>query len=517
MKPHPPLYIPPSGIYTKGLTVVITSFKRSKYLHRAIASAFTAGVPRVAVTSMEPTPEVLEVAEEFRNVPGFSFSPIGADLGCNELWMQSAYRSTDSRVLLLHDDDFLDPEFGRVYTEQISPFMDKGGFATWRATVRWDDGRVFFADYFNGPTRILPSGEFQNYVIGTGKFSLSPIVTVFDRNTLIGALKECKAHLTHPDCLLHPGMLLGTEIIAHLRNAQHGKGWLYIDKVLSYYGAHDGSGTVKAEKTGNHLELIRGYDQSRAHYRRMHSTRLAHEPKILFVYSDYGNGGTPEEITRFAHARKTWDFHFENGEFVELPVTAAMLTRSARNLGDTRALPFVKDLVNHGMCRARPEDIVVVANRDICLTTTALERLRWGVERGKGVAVAVRRTMPNPPMNRLHRSVTNCKPDGGFDLFAFTPAWWAANEAKLPDMLLGREAWDTCWRMLADEKGADVYLDDITYHEPHDSPWRAEQFTSPSQVYNRNLCLDFAKKRPHDVRARHFMATIKPVLGPALK
>lgn len=492
---------------TNGLTVAITSFRRAGHLRRAIISAFEAGVSRVSVTSMDPTPEVLGVASEFSGNPGFSFHPIGADLGCNELWLQTAYRVSDSRLLLLHDDDYLDPEFGEVYKSTISPNMDKRIVTTWRGQVRWENGKTYSADYWKGPSDRISPLRFQQYLLGLGKLSLSPIITVFDRNTLIWALKECRARLTHPDCLLHPGMLLGTEIIAHLRNSQWGTGgWHYLDKVLSYYGAHEGSGTVKAEQSGDLSELVRGYDFSRRYFLSHGRQRQESASKILFVYSDYAPND-PETLRRHAYAKKTWDFHFDQGEVIALPTTKSSFSRTSADMGDPVGLPFVKDLVNHGMERARPEDIVVVANRDICLTTTFVEALRAGVKRGNGgVCVAARRSYPHPDERRLYRSVNGCKPDGGFDLFAFTPAWWNRFHSHLPDMVLGREAWDTCWRTLAEETsgGEAVYLDDVTYHEPHESPWKAVRTTSPSQVHNRKLCLEFYQKRPRDPRAHHF-------------
>lgn len=157
-----------------------------------------------------------------------------------------------------------------------------------------------------------------------------------------------------------------------------------------------------------------------------------------------------------------------------------------------------------------PEDIVAFINLDIGLTSMAADKLIDGIARGNGVTCCPRRVFPGnylgPKPGRIFRSVTNLRTDGGFDLFAMTPQWWKVNRAKMPDMLIGREAWDTVFRNIAEEwatrRGSipellyavdgdwsrnPAYTDDVIWHKEHLSHWQKERTTSPGQIHNRNL------------------------------
>jgi hypothetical protein len=168
-------------------------------------------------------------------------------------------------------------------------------------------------------------------------------------------------------------------------------------------------------------------------------------------------------------------------------------------MGDPRPAPFLKDIINYGMRYARPEDVVVYCNRDIFLTSHAPERIHQAVTRN-GMAVAWRRNL-KPKQGKIYKHVTNARKDGGVDLIAFTPKWWAEHSKDLPDMLIGREAYDWVLRIFAEElHGKSIYADDIIGHEPHESFWRKNRKTNPGQQHNRALAKVFFARR-HDRRA----------------
>lgn len=479
------------------LTVCITNFKRPTFLARAIKSCVTAGIQRVAVFSMEPDAQVLEVIRRAKTLPiHFSFDSLPVDLGCQETWLQAVYRANTERVIVLHDDDMLAPEFGAAYRDIIGPVLDSGkaGFASWRGHIINERNQVAATEYFKSPTGIFQSTEIERVVMTPGRLSLSPVVSVFNRTILLNALKECVSALVGDESHLHPGMTLGTEILAYLRHCSHFKTWLYVDQVLSFYGSHGGSGTIKAQQSGGLTKLTVGYDFAR-NYFVSHRDKDFSEPRLLFVFSEYRKNGIDEQ-RRCDNASTTWQFHFNQGTLLSFPVLNADLPRTSAHLGDSRPVPYVKDLIDYGIQFAMADDIVVIANRDICLTTVAPERIEEGVKRGKGFTAAIRRNWSQMPAGRLRRTVLNCKPDGGFDLFAMTPAWWAAHRDKMPDMLLGREAWDTVLRNIAEDlAGKDAYVDDATYHEYHHSFWLREKMTNPGQIHNRKLAREFFTKR----------------------
>lgn len=494
--PPPVSYVESVAPDAEDLTVCITNFHRAGHLERAIRSVYAAGFKRVVVASMEPDEAVRQVINRFAG-PQLTWTSLPVDLGCNELWLQAAYRSQTDRMILLHDDDFLAPKLGQVYRDTICPALRNGvGFASWRGHVMWDDGSKREIEWFRGDTAVLPSRAIEDFVATKGRLSLSPVISVLRRDVLIGALKEARDYLVDPKCLLHPGMLLGTEILAYLRHCSTYSQWLYVNEVLSYYGAHAGSGTVQAEQSHNLQPLIEGYDVARDHFQEYRMDPPPRPGRLIWVYSDYPDKGE-DDRRRNDQARQTWQFHFDQGEVLEFPVRDEQLPRTSQSLGDPRPVPYVRDLFDWGLQFAQPEDVVVYANRDLCVTTTLVEKIWQGVAAGNGAAVAVRRNWPQVPAGRLCRSVRQLKPDGGYDLFAVTPGWWRAHREDMPDMLIGREAWDTVMRTLMEETGggAAVYVDDCTYHENHMSFWIGERRTNEGQLYNRRLGLEFFRAR----------------------
>ena len=103
-------------------------------------------------------------------------------------------------------------------------------------------------------------------------------------------------------------------------------------------------------------------------------------------------------------------------------------------------MPKIREVLDYGCSFALPEDIVVYANADAGLTTAAVERIIEGISRGRGVTSCGNRMLDPFPRTDLE-NVTNCKIRGG-PIIAMTPAWWAARPGQVPDMYIGREAWE---------------------------------------------------------------------------
>lgn len=485
------------------LTVCITSFRRAPYLKRAIDSVLAAGISRIVVATSEPDGDVLAVLEEHKSRPGFVSVVFDDDIGCNRTWLEAAYRSRTDRMILLHDDDLLRPELGEAYAGLIKPAMDSGQaeFVSWRACLYFDDGTTRPTEWFGGRTRLMSSDQLRSFLMRPKRLSLSPIISVLRRNTLIASLKESERYLTpHQRCLYHPGMLLGTEIVAYLRHCEAHKKWMYVDQVLSMYGACDSSGTVKVQKGGDLSVITNGYDVAREHFRSGACKRIQLDPRIIFIYDDMPPRDE-DEARRFDYAKWSWKFHFNHGTLLEFPVTVESFPRSSRDLGDERATPFVHDVLDYGCSLACPEDVVVFVNRDIGLTTTAPDRILSHTPR-HGVSVGLRRNIIPKP-GRYYRTVTNARRDGGVDMAAVTPAWWVKNKSKYPDMLIGREGWDWVFRKMSEEAaGRYVYLDDCLIHEPHPSWWKTVRKTNAGQQHNRGLAREFFKARKNHMAVR---------------
>lgn len=481
------------------LSICITSFRRPTYLDRCIKSALATGVKNVVVSTMEPDKETLNVLLQHKDK--IILHVLDDDMGCHENWIQAAYRSPTDRMILLHDDDVLLPELGEVYEKDIRGVLDGGGcgFVSWRAHLLHDNGTISPTEWFRGKPGVQSSGIVRDFLLKLGRLSLSPIISIFNRRVLLGALKEGGAALyKHDACLHNPGMLLGTEIVAYLRHCAVYPRWLYVDKVLSLYGCCDSSGTVKAQKTGDLTHLTKGYDVARKYFMSGEAETPAHAPRIIFTYDDV-EPMDRDEARRFDYAMSTWKFHFNSGDMLEFPTKVSQWKRSSADMGDPRPAPFFKDIINHGMSHAMDEDVVVYCNRDIFLTSHAPERILDGVSQ-HGVMVAWRRNL-KPKAGKIYKHVTNARKDGGVDLIAFTKQWWSKNQHEIPDMLIGREAYDWILRIIAEEKhGKDIYRDDIIGHEPHESFWKKNKKTNPGQQHNRALAKVFFARR-HDRRA----------------
>jgi len=456
------------------LTVCITSFKRAKYRNRALFSCEDAGVKNVVISEMGADQNVESFCQTRR-----PFHSLTVDLGCHALWLQAVYRAQTARVIVLHDDDLLAREFGGTYRNEIAPMLNSEvGFASWRAALYYDDGRTHPCEYFHGETRVLPSSELAAIVSHKGRLSLSPVVSVFNREVLLHALKDSEGALPW----LRPGMPLGTEIVVYLRHCQRFKKWLYVNKVLSFYGAHDGSGTVKAEQAKTLKPLTDGYDAARLHCFR-NTNYLRHAPRCLLVSCPHGN-----ESKKELDAQKTWLFQMELGRMLNFPFHSE---RSSEQIGDARGMAYLRDVLDYGAEYALSEDVIVYSNRDLAFTIDLPQRLIRGIANGGGVCIAWRRTMEYNP-NQHFESVKQGKLDGGVDLIAVSPHWWKTHRQRIPDFFLGGNFWDYCFRIYAERVcGKGVYIDDGTYHAPHPSMFSRVGLDNPVQQHNLALARDF--------------------------
>ena len=454
------------------LTCCITTFRRPERLAACIASVKAAGITNIVVCD----------GEEY-----------GEDIGCNNTWMVAAYRATTKRVVLVHDDDSLHPDFGQVYEHIIAPCLDKrdAGFASWDAEVKFDDGRTQPLPYWQGTgPSVMPSKNLLSHLDTC--LTHSPIVSVLNRATLIRACQEASERLITNDSIERPGMLLGTELIVYYRHVEKFKRWLHVPTVLSYYGSHGGSGTVRAQENGEERRLARGYNLARAAAR---TPAPPPTPRLLLVHSVY----TPKDeklAEKQRIAQESWKWHFANADVIDLPYRAPKM-------------PTIREVLDYGCSFALPEDIVVYANADAGLTTPAVERIVVGVNRGRGVTCCGNRDL-TPTPGRLYKNITNCKAPGGIEVIAFSPAWWALHRAKMPDMDIGREAWDTCFATLAQEwvdgtaaeyanememwLRSRAFTDNVCWHQKHYSEWEDRRFQG-TNLRNRELARAFFAER----------------------
>jgi hypothetical protein len=167
--------------------------------------------------------------------------------------------------------------------------------------------------------------------------------------------------------------------------------------------------------------------------------------------------------------------------------------RSALALGDSRRLPYLRDILSSALEMVRSDhDCIVWMNDDVALPVGALERLRKHVLLWD--AVSIRRQESNA--TEVHM---------GRELFAFRAGWLRRHLEKIPDYLIGTEAFDLgLSAYIRRERGIESTFRNfstdffpcelppgLALHEPHESSW-ASMIASPANVYNRKLFRNWA-------------------------
>lgn len=219
---------------------------------------------------------------------------------------------------------------------------------------------------------------------------------------------------------------------------------------------------------------------------------------MIFHVSELHSSAEP----RVHRARASWQRIY--GSRV-MPVHLSRFPRSARQIGDSRDLPMLKDVLEAGLKKCGESDVVMFTNSDIFLmmgvemaVSTAVQRqgavcsFRLNVEK-----VPERFEGPRMPVEQ------GSKPDYGRDLFAFSRTWLEAHWELVPDCFLGEMEWDLVMALLirrslgiemkstADfhrHTSAELPLG-FVLHEKHQPVWKTQAgLESPSKWWNRAMC-----------------------------
>lgn len=493
------------------LTVVVTNFGRAKFLRRCLDSVVKAGCWRIVVSSMKPGSDELDVIKDFQGRGGIEFDVITCphDLGINELWLRGLYYAATPYVLILHDDDYLDPKFGTHWANDIEPQLETNdcGFASWRGAVAWEGGDVEESRYILGETRVMGSSNLSKILLTPGQLPVSPVVSVFRRDDAIQFLKEANECNRDHEQFTRPNMMLGNELLLYLRVCEKWRRWFYLDKALTYYGAHEGSETVHNNTPERREKFLKGYDKTRALFRSKRAMSYRPKPRLLHVANIY-EPKDAQTKRRVSVALDTWKRLYEFGQLLPFPVTDTMLGRSSKTeLNDTRTLPYLKDMFDWSCRFAQPEDIVIFSNSDVGVVQDLPQRILAHFEcPTRGADFGWRHNF-YAPIDDVMIRVDHGFKDGGVDLVAFKPWWWQKYRDYMPDMIVACEAWDWVMRLLVEEAhpGMGVGMSDLIFHEWHDpirSTLAGFRSTNPGQVHNIRLARDFFVARANTVDHR---------------
>lgn len=212
---------------------------------------------------------------------------------------------------------------------------------------------------------------------------------------------------------------------------------------------------------------------------------------VFHAYQDFPGEG--ETARRNALALKTWQR--EGKGWFDSP--AKTFTRDATSIGDTRTLPFIKDVIEQAYENAAllSEDnaFILLTNTDTCLTPG----FAHAIQRLEGEAYfSHRRDFAKLERPLTQNEVENGQWYPGSDLFVFTLPWWEQHRDEMPDMLVGAEGWDKVLRELIKATGGGE-IHGCCYHEVHDRAWdhNGSRENAPANVYNRFLAKNFLTER----------------------
>jgi hypothetical protein len=194
-------------------------------------------------------------------------------------------------------------------------------------------------------------------------------------------------------------------------------------------------------------------------------------------------------------AERTWRYLSRVSPWMMCSIGYEVLPRLFRDGG--RRLFFLKDVLELLMADANEGDVIVLTNADACLSKNVPQRLR-SVFKNTEACYSARRDFLRLREPLEDHQIREGRPYPGVDLVAFKTDWWRRNKDDFPDLLLGAEAWDWCFRALVQStvKDRGAAFDDLVYHEVHESFWcrNGNQSLLLSQRWNRSQAKPFLQK-----------------------
>ena len=196
---------------------------------------------------------------------------------------------------------------------------------------------------------------------------------------------------------------------------------------------------------------------------------------------------TDDETRRMAVAQQSWELEYETRRWIPAEFSEPYQKRDARSIGDPHRLPFVHDVINHGMRYAStPWDVIAVTNADVGFAPGLTGRILDVVGR-HGAAYAHRFDFARIDAPLVHDGQLKAGTwYAGSDGFFFTRTWWDTYRGELGDYVWGREHWDEALRQLIKLHGGRE-IRPALYHERHDSFWEDPEHreTLPGNAHNK--------------------------------
>lgn len=215
---------------------------------------------------------------------------------------------------------------------------------------------------------------------------------------------------------------------------------------------------------------------------------------------------------RMKRAILSWAALYASG--IVVPCHAWQYERSAKDLGDHRDMPFLKDLLKAGIEMAEDEDIILFTNGDIMLHP-ALPDLLHERMKASDVQASFRLNISKPvALNFKPESLVSFgRSDHGRDVFAFRCRWLKQHWDDIPDFVVGEFEWDVVMSIIAREangmrvnssRDLSVYFKNTeiplgyVFHEIHAPAWvNPANAQAPAKLHNLQLAKEWYARTGH--------------------
>lgn len=214
---------------------------------------------------------------------------------------------------------------------------------------------------------------------------------------------------------------------------------------------------------------------------------------IVHVYSYYPHREEGSR-KRYEFAKDSWSSVFTDSYDCQ-SVAVSKTKRDSREIGDSRGVPFLNELLQIAMERCRDDDsIVILTNDDTILKPGIIERVET-LCRAQGACNAFRLSQDS-----TKRKYKEPFFDFGRDLFAFSRGWLRKHIHNIPDYYIGTTDWDYFLAAyMRHVLGIEVNNQDLhhrhpdvevepgfVFHEIHDAYWRSDEalYHNPAQIHN---------------------------------
>ena len=220
---------------------------------------------------------------------------------------------------------------------------------------------------------------------------------------------------------------------------------------------------------------------------------------LLHFYSDH-RYTSDNDRRRCEIAQSTWLFD------VDLAIKDSDLPRLFDD-GNGRRIPFIRDLFDFA-CQGQPDDqIMVFSNTDICFRSNTEEWVSKAMAK-VDACYCIRSDFEHLECPLPDWAISLRSTDYGTDAYCFKPRWWKKYREIYPDMLIGRQWWDSIMNIVVDRSQPETAMNVIRwliYHESHNSFWieNGNNVKLPSQIHNRELARGWFKRNNVDPAPYH--------------